>query len=138
MGDDDDSYIEIFDLDEAWSFLATYCTLKETQYSKLTGDAHETMTLIYALNIIDRHDIPAIHTQINNILSCMNSLPFFFMGCYNDEGEHVRLLDILEYLRDHISTPGQDVEQESRGRTLSGPGGEGSTLARMRGLLAYG
>ena len=32
-----------------------------------------------------------------------------------------------------------DVEQESkRRRTLSGPGVEGSTLARMRGLLAYG
>ena len=58
MGDDDDSCIEILDLDEAWSFLATYCRLKEIQYSKLTGDAHNTMTLIYALNIIDRHDIP--------------------------------------------------------------------------------
>ena len=138
MGDDDDGHIEIFDLDEAWSFLATYCTLKEIQYLKLTGDAQKTMTLIYALNIIDRHDIPAIHTQINNILPCMNSLPPLFKGCYNDEGERVRLLDILEYLRDHISTPGQDVEQESRRRTLSGPGGEGSTLARMRGLLAYG
>jgi len=69
----------------------------------------------------------------------MNSLPSFFKGCYNDECYHVRLLDILEYLRDHISTPGQDVEQEStRRRTLSGPDGEGRTLARMRGLLAYG
>ena len=62
------------------------------------------------MNIIDRHDIPAIHTHINNILNDMNSLPAIFTGYYNDDFDRVRLVDILEYLGDHISTPGQGLE----------------------------
>ena len=134
MGDDDDGHIQIFDLDEAWSFLATYCTLKEIQYSKLTGDAHETMALIYALNIIDRHDIPAIHTQINNILPCIHSLPSYFKGYYNDECCRVRLLDILEYLRDHISTPGQGLAVtvgDAKGSEIP------ELLAQLKGLSTH-
>ena len=133
-GDDDDSYVEIFDLGEAWSFLATYCTLKETQYSMLTGDAHETMTLIYALNIIDRHDIPAIHTQINNILTCMDSLSSNFKGYYNDDCYRVRLLDILEYLRDHISTPAQGLAVtvgDAKGSEIP------ELLAQLKGLVDW-
>ena len=109
MGDDDNNYVEISDLDEAWSFLAEYCLLKEYLYTRLTGVALETMTLIYKLNIIDRRDIPAIHTHINNILNDMKILPANFKGYFNDDLDRVRLVDILEYLRDHISTPGQGL-----------------------------
>lgn len=68
----------------------------------------------------------------NNILSDMNSLPPHFTGYYNDDLDRVRLVDILEYLRDHISTPGQ-------GLAVTVGDGKGSKmpelLAQLKGLV---
>ncbi len=71
------------------------------------GRRRETMTLIYTLNAQGGNDIPAIHRYVNNILANVDSLGVMFNGYYNDEGHRVRLVDILNYIKDLIDIPPQ-------------------------------
>jgi hypothetical protein len=122
-----EQYVQISSLSEAWSALATYCQIHERLYQRTIGIMQQTMTTIYALNEIDKHDIPAIHSRINDILKNVDSLFPLFKGYYNDDLQRVRLVDILQYIAIH---------EKGLETTIEGQGIEMSVLlAQLQGLV---
>ena len=122
-----DQYVQISSLSEAWSALATYCQEHERLYQRTTGIMQQTMTTIYALNEIDKNDIPAIHSHINDILKNVDSLLPLFNGYYNNDMQRVRLVDILQYIEKHAK--GLETSVEGQGIEMS------ALLAQLQGLV---
>jgi len=121
-----ETLVEITDVPEAWFVLSTYCRIHQRLYDSTTGRTYNTMTRIYALKDIDKHDISAIHTLMNNILEDIDSLTSMFKVYYNDIANRVILRHILEYLQSHIGIPAE-AHQGPGCRTNLGIPAEGST-----------
>ena len=127
MHDMPDQIVQISSLSQAWSALAMYCQRYERHYQRTTGIMRQIMTTIYALNEIDKHDIPAIHSRINDILKNVDSLLPLLKGYYNNDVQGVRLVDILQYIKIHAK--GLETSVEGQGIEMS------ALLAQLQGLV---
>ncbi len=127
MNDMPDQIVQISSLSQAWSALAMYCQEQERLYHRTTGIMRQTMTTIYALNETDKHDIPAIHSRINDILMNVDSLFPLFKGYYNNDGHRVRLVDILQFILKHAK--GSETSVKGQGIEMS------ALLAQLQGLV---
>jgi hypothetical protein len=109
MSDDDHYILPISGLSEAISALASYCAVHAKYLEEEKGPVGPLLTMlrkVHELNVLNYDDTDRTHRLINEILTLRASLQNHKLkGYQNDDNHRVRLIDILQCMRDKVPLP---------------------------------